>query len=448
MIYVEADTYSSHFYDLLTSNDRYIIAYGSRGSGKTHHIIMKLLLESFKPEYNHILYVNKEFRHIQKQQFAEFKKIAGILDIDKYFTFRKGTYQIINNISGTVFTHIGMDDAEKTKGISDPTIIWWDEISKGSLSDFLTLNALLRTPLNKKLQFIISFNPVSERHWLRTYLFAEDDAYKLNDRFSALTYINHSTFRNNEFIDQDAYHQTLLLNAHGNTNRMIVDIEGRWGIEKIDNPFFYAFDEKIHFVDKKYSVEDNQKLILSFDFNANPTTLLIGQIVNKHIAIADLIMADENTIKGLSPLEAVCHRFNEKYIHSGIITTPYIVVTGDASGRSRTADNVANKNFYTKIKTLLKLGDSQLRLRNANTTHKLSSEICNSLLYHGDVKIYQSAQLLINDINIAYLDSSNSLNKAKKEHGLHITDTFRYFCDAVLHHNKWTDWLRYYSKNK
>ena len=84
---VDSSVYSAHFYDLLTSNDRYIIAFGSRGSGKTHHIIMKLLLLSFKNEYNHILYVNKEFSHIQKQQFSEFKKVAKQLDIYKYFTF-------------------------------------------------------------------------------------------------------------------------------------------------------------------------------------------------------------------------------------------------------------------------------------------------------------------------------------------------------------------------
>ena len=43
-----------------------------------------------------------------------------------------------------------MDDAEKTKGISDPTVIWWDEITKGTKEDFLTLNALLRTTTKHK----------------------------------------------------------------------------------------------------------------------------------------------------------------------------------------------------------------------------------------------------------------------------------------------------------
>ena len=40
------------------------------------------------------------------------------MDIDKYFTFYNGGYRIINNITGVQFTPIGMDDAEKTKGIT------------------------------------------------------------------------------------------------------------------------------------------------------------------------------------------------------------------------------------------------------------------------------------------------------------------------------------------
>lgn len=445
-IELKKSRYSSHFRDVLLSEQRYVIAYGGRASGKTFHIVLKLLLASFEKQYNHILYVNKEFRHIKIQQYAEFKKVAKLINLDQYFTFYDGDYRIVNNITGTRFTPIGMDDAEKTKGISDPTVIWWDEITKGSQEDFLTLNALLRTPLNPKHQFIISFNPVSENHWIRKYFFDEKDAYRLNDSFKDNTLLNHSTFRNNEFIDREAYYQVLLQNAHGNTNRMLVDIEGKWGVEKIENPFFYSFREDIHYTDSRYSLVDNSLLYLSFDFNANPTTLLIGQVHNGHIAVIDLILGDENTMAGKSPLEAVCLKFKAKYIDTGLITRPYIVVTGDASGRSKSADNVANKNFYSKIKMLLGIGDSQVKVRKANVTHELSREICNSMIYACDFMIYKSAYLLVHDMNNAYVDDRGTLNKAKDEHGLHITDALRYLIDCVLNFDKWQDYIRHLSR--
>jgi PBSX family phage terminase large subunit len=443
---IETDVYSNKFYDLLATDARYVIAYGSRGSGKTYTIVLKLLALSFLKKYNHILYINKEFRHIKIQQFAEFKKVAKLVGLYEYFTFYDGDYRIVNNITGTRFTPIGMDDPEKTKGISDPTVIWWDEITKGTQEDFLTLNALLRTPLNPKHQFIISFNPVSENHWIRKYFFDEKDAYRLNDSFKNNTLLHHSTFRDNEFIDQEAYCQTLLQNAHGNTNRMLVDIEGKWGVDKIDNPFFYAFREDLHYTDSRYSLIDNSLLYLSFDFNANPTTLLIGQLNGKQIAVIDLILGDENTMAGRSPLEAVCLKFKEKYLDTGMITRPYIVVTGDASGRSKSADNVANKNFYSKIKLLLGIGDSQIKVRKANVTHDLSREICNSMIYACDFMIYKSAYLVVHDMNQAYIDDRGTLNKAKEEHGLHITDALRYLIDCVLNFEKWQDYIRHLSR--
>ena len=72
---------------------------------------------------------------------------------------------------------------------------------------------------------------------------------------------------------------------HKNTNRMLVDIKGLWGVEKIENPFFYAFNESFDYVDERYNLSENTQIILSFDFNNNPTTLLIGQVDGKKISV-------------------------------------------------------------------------------------------------------------------------------------------------------------------
>ena len=444
-IILKSTKYSSHFKELLLSDKRYIIAFGSRGSGKTHHIILKLLLLSFRSEYNHILYVNKEFRHIKIQQYAEFKKIASQIGLSNYFTFYEGDYRIVNNVTGTRFTPIGMDDAEKTKGISDPTVIWWDEITKGKEDDFLTLNALLRTPLTKTHQFIISFNPVSESHWLRSYFFEEKNGYEVKESFKENTYLNHSTYLNNEFIDKEMYYSTLLQNAHGNTNRLLVDVKGLWGVVDIKNPFFYALRRNIHFTDERYSLPSNTQLYLSFDFNKTPSTLVIGCVYQKEIAVIDLILCDENTMQGKSPLEAVCNTFKRKYLDSGLITRPYLIVTGDASGMAGGADKKHNENFYTKIESILGISKSQRKIRKKNIEHKLSQEICNSLIYNCNFMIYKSAELALLDMEQAQIENGK-LVKDNKDNGMHITDAVRYYIDCVLNFDKWQDYLRYYNK--
>lgn len=444
---IKKTAYSSHFRDFLLSNKRYQILYGSRGSGKTHHIALKLLIQSFAPEYNHILYINKEFRHIRTQQFSEFKKVAKQYKIYQYFTFYEGDYRIVNNITGTKFTPVGMDDAEKTKGISDPTIIWWDEITKGKEDDFLTLNALLRTPLNKTHQFVISFNPVNEQHWIRKYFFDENDAYKLNERFIDNTYLNHSTFKNNEFINVDDYEATLTQNAFGNVNRMLVDIKGMWGVEQNNNPFFYSYNHDKHFR-TEYEISKDDYLDISFDFNKEPCTAVIGQYKHKAESFCkfDVILGTPKTIANKSPLEAVCYLIKQKYIESGLFSSIQIRVTGDPAGKQGGADLKDLHSFYTTIKKELGINSSQCYIRNGHTTHIFSGEVINKVFRDLNYNQFTITHPLIeNDINLAFSDTKESLNEAKKEHGLHILDAVRYLDDFwfCYRNGKFTSDMRY-----
>lgn len=446
-IIIEKGAYSAAFDDVFNSQDRYLILFGGRGASKSDVMYLKYLVELFKPYYFRLAYVNKEKANIRDQQYAGFKRVAkrcGLFDMLKFYD---GDYRIINEQNGNCLIPKGMDDPEKTKGLDDITAIWWDEINKGTADDFFTLNALLRSPQAEYLQFAISFNPVSESHWLRKTFFDKDDAYALNETYGPFSMLHHSTYKDNDFIDKEAYLNTLKQNAHGNINRMLVDIEGRWGVMQNDNPFFYAFDMQHNFVDRRFQMPDSMTYVyLSFDFNNNPCTLIVGMIDGKELAVMDLIACDENTEHGLSPLEACCHKFVQKYIVSGIVTSNRLIITGDASGRQKTADNVANKNFYTKICHALRISDSQVKVRRANISHALSREICNSALYNCDVKIYKSAQMLTEDMMKAYADDAGTLNKAKKEHGLHFTDAFRYLLDCMLNFDEWHGYIRYYAK--
>lgn len=448
-IILKPDAYSKSFYDVILSNHRYLVCMGGRGGGKSDALYLKYLLELFKPYNFKLLYVNKEKANIRDQQYAGFKRVAKRTGLAERLKFYDGDYRIINELNGNALIPKGMDDPEKSKGTDDVTAIWWDEINKGTLDDFLTLNALLRTPEAQYLQFAISFNPVSEQHWLRNQFFDKSNAYKLNETYSDSGLLHHSTFLDNDFIDKEAYLKTLQENAHGNINRMLVDIEGKWGVTMNENPFFYAYNHSEHYTDAKFMMPDYLgHIYVSFDFNNDPCTLLVGMINEKKICIFDLIACDVNSIPGLSPLDACCEMFLNKYVKSGLITTNRIIVTGDASGRSQTADNVANKNFYTKIKDRLRIGDGQVQTRKANIAHSLSREICNSVLFHCDISFYKSAYLLTEDMQKAYADDNGTLNKAKREYGLNFTDAFRYIIDCMLHFENWQNYLRYYAKDK
>jgi len=259
------DAYSSKFEDVIYSHDRYIIAFGGRGSSKTDSFYLKYLLELLQPYYFKLAYINKEKLNIRDQQYAGFKRVAKRIGVYHLLKFYDGDYRIVNEANGNALIPKGMDDPEKTKGMDEITAIWWDEINKGTLEDFLTLNSLLRSPQAKYLQFALSFNPVSEKHWLRSEFFEEKDGYKLKGTYKKETLLNHSTYLDNEFIDKEEYHKTLEKGANGNINRLLVDVKGLWGAIDIKNPFFYALRRNIHFTDERYSLPSNTQLYLSFD---------------------------------------------------------------------------------------------------------------------------------------------------------------------------------------
>lgn len=434
IIKLSESAYSKKFKNLIYSHDRYIIAYGGRGSGKTESLYIKYLLELFQPYYFRLAYINKEFRNIRDSQYAGFKRVAKSVGLFHKLKFFDGDYRIVNPQNGNSLIPKGMDDPEKTKGLDEVTAIWWDEISKSNkVEDFTTLNALLRTPKAKYLQFAISFNPVSQAHWLRKYFFKEENAHELKEIFKPETYLNHSTYLDNEFIDQKAYEKTLIQNSNENPNAYLVNILGDWGVTTNDSPFFYSYDQSKHYSISEYTINNKLPLFISFDFNVNPTTALVGQFDynTKKGNIFDLILTTPLTTNGLSPLEAACTIVRKKYIESGLFSSYQLRITGDASGKHGSSDRKASDNYYSTIQTILKVNKNQIQVRKANLIHVTSGKIVNRLLRDlpKGYLVINKLKELEEDILLAYSDSDGTLNKAKKEYGLHIVDAFRYLID-------------------
>lgn len=431
------------FFDSWNNDFSINFDYGGMGSGKSSYRAVQLIAKSLSDPYFRCYFGRKVFDTVGGSVFKTITDTIedlGIQYLFNYSTKPNSSKNIECILTGNTFVPYGCDDPQKLKSIKDPTHIWMEEADQFSLADFSLLLSRLRTEKAKTQMYMTSnTEKVHDGHWLRKNLI--DVNYK-----GLHTTI--STYRDNYFLDQDAYFKKLEL-AYGH-NQILLNavVNGAWGILSVGNPFFYAYKPIGHYTNERYRLHPSEIIYLSFDFNANPNTLLVAMVHDKEIAIIDLILGDENIRPRLSPLEACCDQFNEKYVRSGLMQPAYIIVTGDASGTSKTADNVKNKNFYSKICEMLSISPSQIKKRKHNIEHILSREICNSLIYNTNFKIYKSAYLLTVDLITAYADDKGTLNEAKKDKtlsGFHIADAFRYFCDCILEFDKWKDWIRYYS---
>lgn len=429
-ITLDPSAYSSKFHNIIHSWDRYIIAYGGRGSGKTDSFYLKYLLELFEPYYFRLAYINKERTNIKDQQYAGFKRVAQRIGVYDQLRFYDGTYHIVNPMNGNALIPKGMDDPEKTKGLDDITAIWWDEINKGTVEDFNALNELLRSPMARYLQFAISFNPVREKHWLRKTFFDEHDRHKLHPDYQGLAYLNRSTLYDNEFIDQEEYYQTLIKSASGDPNAVRVNIEGDWGLEENNNPWLFAFDPAKHTKPLKFI--PSFPVYLSFDFNRDPVTCTASQM-SPSKGMPDSFLHVINEFHGMMTLKELCERIKATYPAS------ILYVTGDRTGKN---GNVGyedkHANMYTMIQRYLRIAPALMHIEGKNMKHGDSRNLCNTVLYnHPNVFICSvNCPKLIEDCQIATVDDTKAdagvLKKDRDIYKMDMFDNFRYLIQTYF----------------
>jgi len=426
VILIDSSSYSTGFHDVLHSWDRYLIAYGGRGSGKTDTFYLKYLLSLFEPFHFKLAYINKEAASIKDHQYAGFKRVAKRIGVYDKLRFYDGTYHITNLANGNALIPRGMDDPEKTKGLDDITAIWWDEINKGTLEDFQALNALLRSPKAEYLQFAMSFNPVSDRHWLRSTFFSEADSHALNEIYKEVAYLHRSTYCDNDYINKDDYYETLLLSAAGNRNRIRVDVEGDWGLPENNNPWLYSFDESKH-VKPTLPFLPAFTVYISFDFNRDPISCTAWQM-SPHKGTRDSFIHCIREFGGKIQLRELCQRIKTTFPAS------ILEVTGDSSGRKGdVAYNSAHDSAYSLIQAHLGLHKRQMKPNISNLLHENSRMLCNAM-FHSYPNLYISEKgcpNLIADCQIAQVDDKSKkphqLRKDRDQYKMDYFDGMRYY---------------------
>lgn len=201
-------------------------------------------------------------------------------------------------------------------------------------------------------------------------------------------------------------------------------------VDANDRPFFYAFDENTHVI-PSYTPNPHLPIIFSADFNKDPMTCLIGQQLNMHETYA----FDEVDMPNGSTPE-LCELILSNYIN----WMYNMDVTGDATGRNRTALTRGNLNHYRVFKDMLSLHDDNIRVPSQNLALSDSRVLCNSVLKNSKFYITANCKKTIKDVKMAMVDSEGELIK-NPTFPNHHGDTFRY-----LIHCCYADFIKYPEK--
>ena len=212
---------SPAFVPLFQNKLRYEIPWGGAGSGKSHIVARKLLYRMLNESdvKHNFLIIRKVDRTIKKSVWTLMKNIISIWGLTDQFQFNQTDRTMIWKFNGAQFMFSGLDDVEKLKSIEGVTSIWVEEATELNQEDFEQLDLRLRGEFGCLKQISLTFNPISEQHWIKKIFFDSP----MEGVFTLKT-----TFLDNYFID-DEYKMVMQNKKLTNPRFYNIYALGNWG---------------------------------------------------------------------------------------------------------------------------------------------------------------------------------------------------------------------------
>lgn len=387
------------YYDLLDNNSRYLILYGSAGSGKSIFAGQKILIRCLNEPGHRFLVTRKVAATIQNSVFKLFQDLIIQYNLSGLVKSNKSnlTFHFSN---GSEIITTGLDDVEKLKSIQGITGRWDEEATELDKGDFDQLDLRLRGETKYYKQDIITFNPIDENHWFKAEFF---------DKKVDNCTIRHSTYLDNKFIDQE-YIDLLNSRIAGDENLYRIYVKGEWGRIKTGAEFYSSFKFNKHV----NSIQPPESKIyhLSFDQNVVPyVSCLISQVFqrdNKYI----LRCIDEMALSNpRNKTECLCDDFLSRYPEA-----ERVFIYGDASGKKRDTRNQYNDYDIIEKKLHKLMSNTSNRVPVSNPSVTKRRDFINRIFddkYPIEIEIDPKCKKLIADLESVKEDIDGTKLKKK-----------------------------------
>lgn len=246
------------FKEANATRKRYRIFFGSAGSGKSVNIAQDFILKLSDKRYRgaNLLVV----RGVDEtNRYSTYAELTGAISriygskADQHWRVNTTPLRLQSIDTGAEIIFRGMADDRQREKIKSVTFrngkltwIWVEEATELRKDDIEILDDRLRGELpnpNLYYQMTLSFNPVSASHWIKARFF---------DFENDMTFISHSTYLDNRYIDE-AYHHRMMLRKEIDPEGYRVYGLGEWGelggliltnwkVKDFDNSNQYLFD--------------------------------------------------------------------------------------------------------------------------------------------------------------------------------------------------------------
>lgn len=270
---------------------RYDVCKGSRASKKSKTTALRIIYNMMKYDQSNTLVVRKTYRTLKDSCFTDLKWATKRLEVENLWEFKYSPLEATYLRTGQKILFRGLDDPLKVTSITvEYGYLCWAWLEESyeitSQKDFDTLDESIRGELPPHLwkQWMITFNPWNEHHWLKKRFFdAENDPDIL-----AIT----TNYKCNEWLDE-ADLRLFKNMKKNNPRRYQVAGLGNWGI--VDGLVYENWKEEEFTLDQVINCDSVNGI--DFGYTNDPAAVFIGFIDTEH---KKLYVWDEVYKKGLS----------------------------------------------------------------------------------------------------------------------------------------------------
>lgn len=296
----------------------YRVVKGSRGSKKSKNTAINFIHRIMKYSWANLLVLRRYSNTNRQSTYTDLKWAAHKLRVGHLFKFNESMPEITYMPTGQKILFRGLDDPLKITSISvDVGILSWAWFEEAyQFEDMSAVDTVIESirgshdAPNFFKQITLTFNPWSERHWLKREFF--DKETQRRDTFADTT-----TYRVNEWLD-DVDRQRYEDLYRTNPRRARIVCDGEWGVAEglvFENFTVRNFDalEKIKEIQETAHGSD-------WGFTNDPTTL-VSSVVD--LDKKELWIYDEHYEKAMTTQDIY-----NMYKNKQLLSTP---ITGDSA---------------------------------------------------------------------------------------------------------------------
>nr|DAE68314.1 MAG TPA: terminase large subunit [Caudoviricetes sp.] len=380
---------------------RYRVVKGGRGSKKSTTTALWIIYNMMKYPLANTLVIRRVFNTHKDSTYTQLKWASNVLGVSHLWKFSKSPLEATYIPTGQKILFRGLDDPMSITSITveHGHLCWcWFEEAFQVMNedDFNKVDMSIRGELPKGYfkQITLSFNPWSEKHWLKKRFFDVKD-----EDILAIT----TNYTCNEFLGEDdkKLFEKMKLN---NPRRYNIEGLGNWGIAE---GLVYSNFEELDFNIEDIKKRPNVKSAFGLDFGyTNDPTAFIASLVD--LDNNEIFIFDEHYQKAMSNKDIANMIKYKGYSKERIV--------GDSS-EPKSIDDIKRQGIY--------------RLKGAR---KGKDSILNGIQYIQDFKIYvhpKCENTLIELSNYVWdTKEGNVINKPIDDYN-HLMDALRYSLEDI-----------------